>query len=166
MRSFSARVVGLCLANPWKIASGEGSGNQETVVVELSDGETRALGEAAPSSLYGETAAGVAGSLRQIDHRQLSFEDVGGSMKHLASLPGIPMAAKCALNVALLDGAAKRTGQPLHAFLGLGFREHRHVSSFSIGIDEPEIIRKKILEAEPFPVLKLKVGDARDRENL
>jgi L-alanine-DL-glutamate epimerase-like enolase superfamily enzyme len=70
------------------------------------------------------------------------------------------------LNLALLDGAAKRAGQPLHDFLGLGFRERRHVTSFSIGIDSPDMIRKKVLEAAQFPVLKLKVGDPRDRENL
>ena len=70
------------------------------------------------------------------------------------------------LNLALLDGAAKRAGQPLHDFLGLGFREHHHVTSFSIGIDAPDIIRKKVLDAALYPVLKLKVGDPRDRENF
>ena len=54
----------------------------------------------------------------------------------------------------------------IYDFLGLGFREHHHITSFSIGIDAPDIIRKKVQEAAPYPVLKLKVGDARDRENF
>jgi L-alanine-DL-glutamate epimerase-like enolase superfamily enzyme len=166
MEKFSARVVELQLANPWKIASSEGSESHQTVIVELTDGGTHALGEAAPSILYGESAAGVCEFLQGIDHRQLSFGDVPGSMNHLSALPGIPVAAKCALNLALLDGTAKRAGKPLNSFLGLGFREHHHVSSFSIGIDAPEIIQKKVLEAASFPVLKLKVGDPRDRENF
>jgi L-alanine-DL-glutamate epimerase-like enolase superfamily enzyme len=166
MGSFKVRVAGLHLTHPWKIASSEGSATHETVVVELNDGETHALGEAAPARLYGETAAGVARFLQAIDHRQLSFGDLPGSMNYLAGLPGLPLAAKCALNLALLDGAAKRARQPLHTFLGLGFREQHHVSSFSIGIDAPEIIHKKTLAAAPYPVLKLKVGDPRDRENL
>jgi len=166
MGSFNVRVVGLSLTNPWKIASSEGSAIHETVIVELNDGSTQALGEAAPSTLYGETAAGVADYLRGIDPRQLSFGDLPGSMNYLCALPGLPMAAKCALNLALLDGAAKQAGQPLHAFLGLEFREQQHVSSFSIGIDAPEIIHKKVLAAAPYPILKLKVGDPRDRENL
>ena len=87
-------------------------------------------------------------------------------MAYLDTLPGIPVAAKCVLNLALLDGAAKRAGQPLYDFLGLGFREQHHVTSFSIGIDAPDIIRKKVLEAAHYPVLKLKVGDPRDRENF
>jgi L-alanine-DL-glutamate epimerase-like enolase superfamily enzyme len=76
------------------------------------------------------------------------------------------MSAKCALNVALLDGAAKRAQKPLHDFLGLGFRENHHVTSFTIGIDKPAIIRKKVLAAERFPILKVKVGVPGDQDNM
>jgi L-alanine-DL-glutamate epimerase-like enolase superfamily enzyme len=166
MEKFNVAVVELRLANPWKIASSKGSGIHQTVIVELADGDISALGEAAPSILYGESASGVSQFLERLDYRQLSFGDVAGSMNFLSALPGLPVAAKCALNLALLDGAARRAGKSLNGFLGLGYRENHHVSSFSIGIDSPEIIHKKVLEAAPFPVLKLKVGDPRDRENF
>ena len=157
----------LLLANPWKIASSKGSGTHNTVIVELTDSDGLAsIGEAAPSSLYGETAAGVLEFLSQMPTTGLAFNDVPGSMAFLDTLPNIPMAAKCALNLALVDGAAKRAGQPLCDFLGLGFREQHHVTSFSIGIDAPDVIRKKVLEAANYPVLKLKVGDPRDHENF
>jgi len=162
----TARSCELHLANPWKIASSKGSGIHRTVIVELSDAGTDAIGEAAPSSLYGESADGTIKFLQQIDSAKLSFADVPGSMAYLETLAGIPVAARCALNLALLDGAAKRAGRPLHDYFGLGFRENHHVTSFSIGIDAPEVIRKKVLEAAQYPVLKLKVGDARDRENF
>ena len=133
----------LHLANPWKIASSQGSETHQTVIVELTedDGLT-ALGEAAPSRLYGESAAGMLDFLQSLDPGSLSFSDVPGSMARLQRLPGVPMAARCALNLALLDGAAKRAGQPLYDFLGLGFQENHHVTSFSIGIDTPDTIRK------------------------
>jgi L-Ala-D/L-Glu epimerase len=166
MEKLNARVVELHLANPWKIASGQGSGTYKTVIVELAGGEVQAIGEAAPSVLYGESAAGMLESLQGLDASNLSFGDIAGSMNFLESLPGLPMAAKCALNLALVDGAAKSAGKPVHDFFGLGFRENHHVTSFSIGIDAPDIIRKKVVEAEPYPVLKLKVGDARDKENF
>src|SRR5262249_52027493 len=156
----------LHLANPWKIASSKGSGVHRTVIVELSDGGTHAIGEAAPSILYGESAEGTMKFLEQIDAAKLSFGDVPGSMTYLDTLAGIPVAAKCALNLALLDGAAKRAGKPLYDFVGLGFRENHHVTCFSIGIDAPDVIRKKVLDAAQYPVIKLKVGDPRDRENL
>src|SRR5271168_2657335 len=120
MEKFNVRLVELQLANPWKIASSKGSGTHQTVIVELTCGDTVALGEAAPSFLYGESAAGVSQFLRQLDHRRLSFGDVDGSMKYLSALAGIPVAAKCALNLALLDGAAKLAGKSLNAYLGLG----------------------------------------------
>lgn len=163
----TARPCELRLANPWKIASSQGSGIHRTVIVELLDADgVKAIGEAAPSSLYGESADGVLKYLQSFDTNRISFADIPGSLSFLESLPGIPMAAKCVLNLALLDGAAKRAGQPLHDFLGLGFREHHHVTSFSIGIDAPDSIRKKVLAAAPYPVLKLKMGDPRDRENF
>ena len=166
MEKLNARAVELHLANPWKIASTKGSGTHQTVIVELTDGDVQAIGEAAPSVLYGESAAGMLEFLQRLDFRKLSFTDIPGSMKFLTSLPGIPMAAVCALNLALVDGAAKRAGKPVHDFLGLGFRENHHVTSFSIGIDAPDIIRKKVLEADQYPVLKLKIGDPRDKDNF
>jgi L-alanine-DL-glutamate epimerase-like enolase superfamily enzyme len=162
----NARVCELRLANPWKIASRQGSGTHRTVIMELADDGIAALGEAAPSVLYGESVESLLDLLPKLDAKQLSFADVPGSMAYLDKVPGIPVAAKCALNLALLDGAAKRANKPLYDFLGLGFRERHHVTSFSIGIDAPDIIRKKVQEAAPYPVLKLKVGDPRDRDNF
>ena len=163
----NARPCELQLANPWKIASSKGSGTHRTVIVELTDADgVNAIGEAAPSSLYGESADGLLKFLSQLDTARLSFADIPGSMSFLESIPGIPFAARCALNLALIDGAAKRAGQPVHDLLGLGFREQHHITSFSIGIDTPDIIAKKVLEAAEYPVIKLKVGDPRDKENF
>lgn len=162
----NSRAYELHLANPWKIASSKGSGTHRTVILELSEDGTNAIGEAAPSVLYGESVEGMMDFLKQIDVAKISFSDVPGSMAYLDKAAGIPVAAKCALNLALLDGAAKRAGKPLYDYFGLGFRENHHVTSFSIGIDAPEVIRKKVLEAVQYPVIKLKVGDPRDRENM
>jgi L-alanine-DL-glutamate epimerase-like enolase superfamily enzyme len=166
----NARLCELQLANPWKIASSKsptGSGTHRTIIVELTDEDgINAIGEAAPSSLYGESADELLKFLHAFDAETISFTDVPGRMAYLDTLSGIPVAAKCVLNLALLDGAAKRSNKALHDFLGLGFRENHHVTSFSIGIDAPDIIRKKVLDAAQYPVLKLKVGDPRDRENL
>ena len=157
----------LQLTYPWMIASRRGSNPHHTVLVELTDEDgMTGLGEAAPSRVYDETPAGVVAFCQQVDASRLSYADVAGSMNYLAGVAPGQMAAKCAFNLALLDGAAKRADKPLYDFLGLGFRDLHHVTSFSIGIDTPEIIRKKVLAAEKYPVLKLKVGDARDRENF
>jgi L-alanine-DL-glutamate epimerase-like enolase superfamily enzyme len=79
------------------------------VVVELlgADG-TLGRGEAAPFSRYRETIDTVEAFFRKVDARGLSFNDVEGSMQYLETISAHDMSAKCALNLALLDGAAKR----------------------------------------------------------
>jgi L-alanine-DL-glutamate epimerase-like enolase superfamily enzyme len=160
----------LKLTHPWLIASGVAKGATNifpVAIVQLTaeDGTT-GLGESAPSSRYNETVAGGLKFLEKVDARKLSFDEVAGSMKYVEGLAPGQIAAKSAINVALLDGAARKAGKPAHAFLGLGFQDKHHVTSFSIGIDQPEVIRKKVLEAANYPVLKLKVGGPDDRENL
>jgi L-Ala-D/L-Glu epimerase len=157
----------LQLAHTWTIARGTGTNIYKVIVVELigADG-TIGRGEAAPSSRYKESVDTVDAFLKKVDPRGLSFSDVEGSMSYLDTLSPHDMTAKCALNIALLDGAAKKAKQPIYEYLGLGFRENHHVTSFTIGIDKPDVIRKKVLEAERYPVLKVKVGVADDKINM
>jgi L-Ala-D/L-Glu epimerase / N-acetyl-D-glutamate racemase len=157
----------LHLTHPWAIARSKGTNLSQVVVVELvgADG-TLGLGEAAPTARYRESPATVETFLKQVDPRGLSFSDVEGSMAYLDTLSPHDMSAKCALNLALLDGAGKKAKKPVCDWLGLGFKENQHVSSFTIGIDKPDVIRRKVLEAEPFPVLKMKLGVADDRANM
>ena len=153
----------LHLTYTWTIA--RGSANEAQVVLaELSDPDgTVGLGEASPIARYAESVESVEAFCRQVDAARLSFGDVAASMNYLDALAPGNMSAKCALNVALLDGAARRAKQPIYEFLGLGFRDRHHVTSFSIGIDTPEMIRKKVLAAADYPVLKLKVGVPDDK---
>jgi L-alanine-DL-glutamate epimerase-like enolase superfamily enzyme len=147
-----------------------GSGGTNTfkiALVELKDRDgTVGLGEAAPSSRYEENVDSTIAFLEQVDPNHLSFDDVPGSMRYLDTISEENFAPKCALNIALLDGAGQRKRQAIYDDLKLGFTEGKHVTSFSIGIDRPEVIRRKVVEAERYPVLKLKVGGPDDRQNL
>ena len=154
---------------PWRIASGgpAGSTTYPVVLLELVDAEgQRGLGEAASTSRYQQPPEVIELFLRRVDVSRLSFADIPGSMTYLDSLSAADSAAKCGLNLALVDGAAQRARQPASAWMGLSFDEGRHVTSFSIGIDAPEIIRQKVAAAAEYPVLKLKVGTASDLENF
>ena len=155
------------MTHTWAIARGAGTNVSRTVIVELTGADgTVGLGEAAPIARYRESLDTVEAFLKKVDARGLSFNDVEGSMSYLDTLSPHDMSAKCAINIALLDGAAKRARKPIYDYLELGFRENQHISSFTIGIDKPEVIRKKVLEAEQYPVLKVKVGVAGDKENM
>jgi L-Ala-D/L-Glu epimerase len=163
----SFRRLDLHLAHPWAIARSHAATVCKTVVVELAGADgTIGLGEAAPSVRYKESVESIESFLRRTDPRGLSFNDIEGSMVYLDTLSPKDMSAKCALNLALLDGAAKRAHQPVYEFLGLGFREGQHQTSLTIGIDTPEVIQKKVVEAAAYPVLKMKLGGPEDRSNL
>ena len=71
--------------------------------------------------------------------------------------------ARCALDMAIMDWVAKSLQVPLYKFWGLD-KSKTPVTSFSIGIDTPEIVRQKVREAEKYPVLKIKVGRENDAE--
>lgn len=156
----------LRLAHTWTIARGSTDVFPVTIVELVDDDGTLGVGEASPITRYGESIETVTAFCQQVDPAHLTFADVPGSVRYLETLAPGNMSAKCALNIALLDGAAQRAGQPLCDFLGLDFQENQHVTSFSIGIATPEVVRKKVLAAAEFPVLKLKVGSADDRANL
>ena len=155
------------LANPWTIARTSGTNLAKVIVVELigADGN-RGLGEAAPTTRYKESVRTVEAFLKKVDPRGLSFNDIDGSMEYLSTISRHDMSAKCALNLALLDGAGKKAKKTVYDLLGLGFRDNYHLSSFTIGIDKPEVIRKKVEQAAQYPVLKMKVGGVDDKENL
>jgi len=164
------RRFDLRLRHTWTVASSLAQGGKDiypAVFVELHDSDgVIGLGEAAPSNRYNESAQTCVDFFERIDAARLSFDDLPGSMTYVESLAPGNYSPKGAINIALLDGAAKKARQPLHDFLKLGFTEGKHVTSFTIGIDSPERIRRKVREAELFPILKLKVGGPNDAANL
>lgn len=164
----TCRRFDLALAHRWAIASGAGGTSVFKVAfVELTDaGGIVGRGEAAPSSRYEEDVDSTIAFLEHVDAKRLSFDDIPGSMQYLDSIAEKNFAPKCALNLALWDGAGTKMGKPICELLNLGFTEGKHVTSFSIGLDRPDVIRQKVAEAELYPVLKLKVGGPNDSENL
>jgi L-alanine-DL-glutamate epimerase-like enolase superfamily enzyme len=74
-------------------------------------------------------------------------------------------AAKAAIDIALMDWVGQKLGVPLYRYFGLDPRD-APVTTFSIGIDTPEVTRQKVREAEAFPVLKIKVGLDSDEQTI
>lgn len=160
----------LHLNHTWTIASGAKSGGGsnvvQTMLVRLTDDGIVGLGEAPCSSRYFESISSMHAFLQKVDASKLSFADIPGSMAYLDTIAPKNYSPKGGINVALLDGAAKKAGKPIYNLFDLGFAEQKHLTSFSIGIDSAEIIKKKTLEAERYPILKLKIGAPGERENV
>ncbi len=74
-------------------------------------------------------------------------------------------AAMAAVDIAVLDWWGKKLNVPLYRYFGLDAKD-APVTTFSIGIDKPEIVKEKVREAADFPVLKIKVGLKSDEEMI
>ena len=70
-----------------------------------------------------------------------------------------------ALDTALWDWKGKAVGQPVWKLLGVPTGRMAQ-TTFSIGIDTPEVMKEKVKEAEPYPLLKVKVGLPGDETNV
>jgi L-alanine-DL-glutamate epimerase-like enolase superfamily enzyme len=81
-----------------------------------------------------------------------------------AIAPGNP-AAKASIDIALHDLVGKLLNQPWYNIWGYQ-KEKAPYTSFTIGIDKPDVVREKTKEAAEFKVLKVKLGRETDKEMI
>lgn len=74
-------------------------------------------------------------------------------------------AAKAAVDIALHDLVGKLMKQPWYKIWGFDPSDAPN-TSFTIGIDTPEVVRQKVAEAAPYKILKVKLGQATDRQMI
>ncbi len=74
-------------------------------------------------------------------------------------------AAKAAVDLALHDWIGKKLGAPWHRIWGLDARK-APVTSYTIGLDTPEIVRQKTREAAIYKIIKVKLGRGRDIDRM
>jgi L-Ala-D/L-Glu epimerase len=74
-------------------------------------------------------------------------------------------AAKAAVDIALHDLVGKLMKQPWYKIWGFDPSDTPN-TSFTIGIDTPEVVRQKVAEAAPYKILKVKLGQANDRQMI
>jgi L-alanine-DL-glutamate epimerase-like enolase superfamily enzyme len=119
-------------------------------------------GEAAPQRFYGETPETVLAALQTyataLPENPFHIEDAEARFESLLSGNN---SARAGLSAALHDLIGKRLGTPVHRLFGLD-AARCPISTFTIGIDTPERIRMKVGEAEPYPILKIKLGTQDD----
>ncbi|HZB28206.1 MAG TPA: dipeptide epimerase [Gemmatimonadales bacterium] len=159
-------VLDLRTKHPFVIARG-GQSDHRTVWVRIRDTEgCEGWGEAAPSKFYGETSESVLAALKIYGSMLPDdpFDLEGAERRWDAKLRG-NAAARAALSTALHDLVGKRLDIPVYRMWGLD-PCLAPKSTFTIGLDAPEKIRAKVLEAEQFPILKVKLGTEQDIEIL
>jgi len=163
----SVRVIRMHHARPFRIARrAEATRETENVILELRQGELVGLGEAAPSAYYDESVESVQEVLpRMVEMIGEAFDPVEVSGRLAEAFP-TDRSARAAVDNALYDLAGKRAGKAVYALLGLD-GSATPVTSFTIGIDRPEVMREAAEEVcGRFKVLKVKVGLPGDIENI
>ena len=144
------------------------SGFRDTIHLRYTRDGVTGFGEGAPILRYGESAASALQALEALVP-WLSTADpwrLDSLLAHARSLLGLHAhAALAAVDLALCDWRGKQLGVPVHRLLGLD-PTLAPLTSFSLGIDTPERTLQKTLEADPYPILKLKVGLDSDEETI
>ncbi len=164
--TLSTEILTLRTRHPFIIARG-GQSEYRTVMVRISDGDgMEGWGEAAATRFYGETLETVQAALPTYaavlgdDPQQLEAIET----RLLATL-GRNAAARVAISAALHDLVARRAGVSLCRYWGLDPAAAPQ-STFTIGMDTAEMVRRKVGEADEYPVLKIKLGGDHDLELL
>jgi L-alanine-DL-glutamate epimerase-like enolase superfamily enzyme len=157
----------LTLRHTWTTTMSSSTYRDTVNIQYLRDGIT-AYGEGAPIIRYEEFPEKAKQAIDSI-HDQIATEDPWKYERTLArirrSLGEHQRAAMAAVDIAVFDWLGKKLGIPIYKFLGLDPAD-APITDFSIGIDTPEITRQKTMEADDFPVLKVKVGLKTDEETI
>ncbi|MCB0261136.1 MAG: dipeptide epimerase, partial [Calditrichaeota bacterium] len=95
-------------------------------------------------------------------HDLFHFEELAAA---LAETIRDQSCARAGLEMALLDWVGKALQAPLYRMWGLN-PARAPLTSFSIGIDSPEVIQAKVEEAADYPILKIKLGMGDDEAVL
>ena len=124
-------------------------------------------GEASMPPYLGQSTETVCRFLQKTDMEQFRdpfrLEEI---LAYVDSLSPGDSAAKAAIDIALHDLVGKLIGQPWWRLWGLDPAKAPD-TTFTIGIDTPEIVRQKTREcADRFNILKVKVGLENDKEMI
>ncbi|MFF0414763.1 dipeptide epimerase [Kitasatospora sp. NPDC004745] len=137
---------------------------QQSLIVELRDGEHRGFGEAAGFTFFGLSLAEVREPLerarRVIEADRI--DDPADFWDRMSKLLGNSFSL-CALDQAAHDLWGKRLGEPVWRLWGLT-ADRLPTSDYSIGIDTVERMIAKMEEFSGWPIYKIKLGTPDDIE--
>ncbi len=144
-------------------------GSRSTTPVMLTEMEYDGIigyGEASMPPYLGESHETAASFLSKVDLSQFDspflMEDI---LAYVDKLVAGNYAAKASVDIALHDLTGKIMKQPWYKIWGLN-REKAPNTSFTIGMDKPDVVRIKVKEAAPYKILKVKLGQGNDKEMI
>ena len=136
------------------------------VLTEIEYDGVVGYGEASMPPYLGESQESVMAFLKRVDLSKYAnpfeLETI------LADIDAIAInntAAKAAVDIALHDLAGKLMGQPWHHIWGFN-KNNTPMTTYTIGIDTPDVVRQKTREADVYRYLKVKLGGKNDKQMI
>lgn len=134
----------------------------DVVVVTLSDGVHTGRGEATGVYYKGDTPAGMAAQIEAVR----GTIEAGITPEALSDLMP-PSGARNAVDCALWDLAAQRTGQPVWSLIGLNAAPFPLLTTYTLGAEPPEAMARQAGAFAAARALKLKLtGEPVDAERV
>jgi L-alanine-DL-glutamate epimerase-like enolase superfamily enzyme len=156
----------LNLRHTWTTTMSSSQYRDTLYVAYARDGIT-GHGEGAPIVRYHEDAESARKAVESVRALLLSANPMQFAKVMAEVFRRVPgeWAGKAAIDIALMDWVGQKLGIPLYTYFGLDPKD-APLTTFSIGIDTPEITKQKTREAADFPILKVKVGLATDEPTI
>lgn len=134
------------------------------VLVRLRHEDFSGFGEASMVPYMGESVETAHAFLKKIDASRFTFPfDFDAIINYLDDLESGQPAIKAAIDIALHDMLGKIRNRPCWKIFGADPGKMPE-TSYTIGIDTPDVMRAKVEEASDFSILKIKLGRSNDRE--
>lgn len=120
-------------------------------------------GEASMPPYLGENHKTAAAFLSKVDLSQFKNPfDLETILTYVDSIAPGNCAAKAAVDIALHDLLGKLMNQPWFNIWGFP-EKNTPETTFTIGIDKPDVVKQKVKEAEEFKILKVKISETTDK---
>jgi len=126
----------------------------------------KGYGEASMPPYLGESQETATAFLSKVNLEQFNdpFE-IEKILDYVDSIAEKNTAAKASVDIALHDLVGKLMNQPWYKIWGYDKTKTPN-TTFTIGIDTPDVVRQKVKEASEFKLLKVKLGKGNDKEMI
>ncbi|WP_316841086.1 dipeptide epimerase [Pedobacter gandavensis] len=134
------------------------------MLLKLRHENEEGYGEASMVPYLGESVTTATEFLKKVDWNRFvfpfNFEELGAYLDHIDTGN---TAIKAGIDIALNDLNGKLLHKACYEIYGAD-PSKMPLASYTIGIDEPEVIKEKVLDAKNFSILKVKLGRDNDKE--
>ncbi len=165
MKTFKIKTEKLDIPLKRTFTISRGSRNAvHNVLIRLEADGITGIGEAAPNHRYDETQDSAMDFIAKLgDYQTDAPYDVQALVAHMDQYGTGEYAARAGLEMALFDWIGKKCHLPVYKML-MAPSNTGPRTTYTFGIDKPEVMKEKVADAAPYPLLKIKMGTDYDKD--